>query len=234
MEDAQRICPKCGWARESGAVECPACGIVYARFDNPPKPRAEAMGTEAVNPYAPPSSEVRGQIFAQPAGGGVWRTGNLLVLQKGAMLPGRCLVCNAPAAVQWPRKLYWHHPGLYFLILINLLVYAIAALAVRKKADLVIPLCGEHDRKRRRSISLSWIIGLLGLCVMIGSFFLIETSEGLFAALFVAGLAGVFGSLVLSTTGNPVLPKKIDDYYVWLKKVHSSYLASLPPAPPGL
>jgi hypothetical protein len=230
MDDAQRICPKCGWARESGAVECPACGIVYARFDNPPKPRTEA----SVNPYAPPSSDLRGQVFTQPGSGGVWRTGDLLVLQKGAVLPDRCLVCNAPAAVQWPRKLYWHPPGLYFLILLNLLIYAIAALVVRKKAELVIPLCGEHDRKRRRSISLSWLIGLGGLVVTVGSFFLIETSEALFATLFVVGLAGVFGSLALSTTGNPVLPKKIDDYYVWLKKVHSSYLAALPPAPPGL
>lgn len=26
-------CPKCGAARPSGAVECPRCGVIYARFD---------------------------------------------------------------------------------------------------------------------------------------------------------------------------------------------------------
>lgn len=26
-------CPKCGFERRPGAVECPACGIIYARFD---------------------------------------------------------------------------------------------------------------------------------------------------------------------------------------------------------
>lgn len=234
MDDSQRICPKCGWVRESGAVECPACGIVYARFDNPPKSRTEAMKTDAVNPYAPPASDVRGQVFAQPLGGGVWRTGDLLVLQKGAMLPDRCLVCNAPAAVQWPKKLYWHHPGIYVLILVNLLVYAIAALIVRKKADLVLPLCVEHDQKRRKSVSNSWLVGLGGLLLMLGSCTQIESSESTFAAMLLIGLTALIVGLVIAMKGNPVLPKKIDDYYVWLKKVHSSYLASLPPAPPGL
>lgn len=235
MDTEQRLCPKCGWTRESGAVECPACGIVYARFDNPPRPRPAATETDAVNPYAPPGSDVRGpQLFAQPPGGGVWRTGDLLVLQKGAVLPDRCVVCNGPVTVQWPKRLYWHQPWLYLLILVNIVIYAVAAMMARKKADLVIPLCAEHDRKRRRSISLAWGTGLVGVALFISSFFLVETSEGLFIAAMLLGLCGVFGSLILATTGNPVLPKKIDDYYVWLKKVHSSYLASLPPAPPGL
>jgi len=26
-------CPKCGFERQPAAVECPACGIIYARFD---------------------------------------------------------------------------------------------------------------------------------------------------------------------------------------------------------
>lgn len=238
MDAEQKICPKCGWAREPGAVECPACGIVYARFDNPPRfrpPDPETFAPEAVNPYAPPASDVRGpEVFAQPPGGGVWRTGDLLVLQKGAVLPGRCLACNGPVAVQWPRRLYWHHPGLYALLLVNALIYALAAVAVRKKADLVIPLCAGHDRRRRRLISLSWLIGIGSLVLLFGSFFLAETSEILFGVALLAGLFGVFGSLALSTSGNPVLPKRIDNYYVWLKKVDSSYLASLPPAPPGL
>lgn len=231
MDDAQRICPKCGWAREAGAVECPACGIVFARFDNPPQPK---MSDIAVNPYAPPTSDVRGGVFAQPLGGGVWRSGDLLVLQKGAALPDRCVVCNAPAVVQWPKKLYWHHPGIYALILLNILVYAVAAMLVRKKADLVIPLCGEHDQKRRRAVSISWLVGLGGLLLMCGSCTQIESSESTFAVLFAIGMTSLLVGLTTAMKGNPVLPKKIDDYYVWLRKVHSSYLASLPQAPPGL
>lgn len=238
METEQRICPKCGWTRESGAVECPACGIVYARFDHPPRPQtppqSPVAATDALNPYAPPVSDVRGpELFGQPSGS-VWRAGDLLVLQKGAALPHRCVTCNGPASVQWPKRLHWHSPALYFLIVVNVLIYAIAAMAARKKADLVIPLCAEHDRKRRRSISLSWVTGLAGLALLIGSFFLVETSEAAFITLFLAGLVGVIAGLALSSSGHPVLPKKIDEHYVWLKKVHSSYLASLPPAPPGL
>jgi hypothetical protein len=235
MDAEQRLCPKCGWTRESGAVECPACGIVFARFDNPPRPSSPGLPAEARNPYAPPVSDVRGpELFAQPPGGGVWRTGDLLVLQKGAVLPDRCLVCNGPMMVQWPKRLYWHHPGLYLLILLNIVIYAVAAMMARKKADLVIPLCSEHDRKRRRAVSTSWLTGLGGLLLVIGSCTQIESSESTFVVMLAIGLTSLLAGLTIAMKGNPVLPKKIDNSYVWLKKVHSSYLASLPPAPPGL
>lgn len=251
MDASQMTCPKCGWAREPNAVECPACGIVYARFGAsarrpaetgafapPPAASVSEISNTAVNPYAPPRADLRNQIespiHSAPVSGGVWRTGDVLVLQKGAALPNRCVVCNGPAAVQWPKKLYWHHPGIYLLVLLNLLVYAIAALAVRKKAELVIPLCAEHDQKRRNAVSLSWLIALGGILLMAGSCTQLESNEGLFVGILLFGLLVVLSALVVGSKGNPVLPKKIDDYYVWLKKVHSSYLASLPPAPPGL
>src|SRR5436309_2493776 len=72
----------------------------------------------------------------------IWRSGPLLVMSQGARLPDRCVKCNAPANGQrLTRKLYWHSPYLYLLILLNLLIYALVAIFVRKKARVEIGLC---------------------------------------------------------------------------------------------
>lgn len=239
--DASQICPKCGWAREPKAVECPACGIVYARYggatqrEPPPVPSSG----EAVNPYAPPRSEVQTPVEAplgQTHNAGVWRnSASLLVMQKGMHLPNRCLVCNGPAAVQYPKKMYWHHPGLYLLILMGPLIYVIAALIGRKKADVVLPLCAEHAAKRKKAATISTLLIVIGLVAMMGSCTQIEGDGASFALILLVGLVIlVTGAIVSAVGANLIIPKKIDDYYVWLGKVSGSYLSALPPAPPGL
>jgi hypothetical protein len=76
--------------------------------------------------------------YATPLGlgaptGGLWREGNRLVTTSTATLPPRCVKCNQLGTVQYAnRKFYWSTPWLLFLILVNLLVYAIVALVVRK------------------------------------------------------------------------------------------------------
>lgn len=231
MDASQMTCPKCGWAREPNAVDCPACGIVYARFTGAP-------AAESLNPYAPPQSNLQstapaGQLFA---GAGVWRTEDLLVMQKGVPLPNRCLVCNQPAAVQLPKKMYWHHPRVYLLLFLGgPLLYAIGALLSRKKADLVLPFCMEHETKRKKATTTGSLLIVSGLVLMFGSCTQLEGSGETFALMAGIGvLLLLAGVIVLSVGANLVLPKKIDDDYVWLRKVGSSYLATLPPAPPGL
>lgn len=247
MDASQMTCPKCGWVRELSAVECPACGIVYARYSGGPRRTSlEDTGAStppplppgaALNPYAPPQSnpqsvaEAPHQMFGSA---GVWRTGDLLVMQKGASLPHRCLVCNGPAAVQFPKKLYWHHPGLYFLV-ISPLIYIIVALIVRKKADLILPLCVEHAAKRKKAATIASLLMVIGLVLMLGSCTQLEGSGDTFALLFLPGfLLLIVGAVVSAVGANLIVPKKIDDYYVWLRKVSTPYLSTLPPAPPGL
>src|SRR4051794_37594891 len=105
------------------------------------------------NPYAPPEAEV---VHA-PSGrdeGGVWRDGLLLVMSKDGELPDRCLKCNLPAhGWRLKRNLSWHPQGWYLLILLHVLVYVIAALIVRKKATIMVPLCECHRRRRVRIIA---------------------------------------------------------------------------------
>ena len=89
------------------------------------------------NPYAPPAdiSDGGGRWGGADEGGGLWRERFLLVMDKTATLPDdRCIVCHAPATGKpLRRKLSWHTPWWYLLVLFNLLVYVIAAMIVRRK-----------------------------------------------------------------------------------------------------
>jgi len=250
MDASQSTCPKCGWAREPNAVDCPACGIVYARYTGAPQrrepapapapaPSAPAPSGEALNPYAPPQSLVQALAPApadQPSGAGVWRTADLLVMQKGVHLPSRCLVCNGPAAVHYPKKMYWHHPGLYLLLFLGgPLIYAIGAVIARKKADMVLPLCAGHAEKRKKASTWGALLMVLGIALLCGSCTQLEGDGTALALMFWPGILLFFGGGIWIISGAyMIVPKKIDDYYVWLSKVSGSYLSALPPAPPGL
>jgi hypothetical protein len=111
------------------------------------------------NPYAPSTASLnsRREPVTGAAASEVWRDGKYLVVDVDAALPHRCVKCNAPA--HDPTKLrtfYWHHPGVYAVILINIIVYAIVAAIVRKKIALAPGLCEAHKRSRRNKILLAW------------------------------------------------------------------------------
>jgi hypothetical protein len=148
----------------------------------------------------------------------------ILVMHKQGVLPDRCVKCNAPAnGLRLKRKLSWHHPALYLVILAGLLFYVIIALIVRKTAKIEIGICERHRSRRRMGIAIAWLMVPLGFA----SFFLANQHRvwPIFAGFALLLLSLIVGVVV----SNIVSPKKIDDYYVWLKKVHPDFLAELPP-----
>jgi drug/metabolite transporter (DMT)-like permease len=180
------------------------------------------------NPYAPPKDEVVLEPF-HPQGSGVWRDGPLLVMTKDAQLPDRCLKCNLPAG-GWrlKRKLSWHEPAWYFLVLLGLIgiiIYVIAASVVRQTATVMVPLCEEHRRRRKRAIAAGWLLGLAG----IAAFVLGGSIEEYQAAAFLGGMLLLVTGLIFGMVGSQVaVPKRIDERFVWLKKVHPATLEELP------
>src|SRR4051794_27642362 len=101
------------------------------------------------NPYAPPSLEAdsaradSGLLSGYT--GALRREGDLLVIPVvGASFPKRCVVCNQPGVKRLQRKLFWHPPGYYLLILAGALIYVIAAMTVRKRASFEVSLCAAH------------------------------------------------------------------------------------------
>jgi hypothetical protein len=177
------------------------------------------------NPYAAPKAD----IAVGPHGSeetGCWSDGKLLVMSKNAMLPDRCVKCNEPAGgYKLKRNLMWHSPWYYLVVLLNLIIYVIVAMIVRYTAKVYIPLCRRHKSRRRWSIAAAWLSVLLGIGIMIGGAGSQEYSSYFISVGVVVFVAGV----VLGVAGSQtVVAAKIDKHFVWLKKVHPSFLADLP------
>jgi hypothetical protein len=172
-----------------------------------------------LNPYAPPAPGSESAGLGGPIA--LHREGDALVVPVlGAVLPKRCVRCNAPAEHRLKRRLFWHPPGWFLLILVSVLVYAIAALIVRKKAELYVHLCDRHHALRRIGIAVGWIGSIA--CV-VGAFALIESAPGTAVLLFFLMFVPLVAGFMLV---NVVTAKRIDKERAWLK-VGRPFLDSL-------
>ena len=144
-------------------------------------------------------------------------------MTKEALLPNRCIKCNAPADEQLKRKLTWHHPALYLLALVSILIYVIVAVIVRKTATVNVGLCEQHSSARRRNILITWVLGLASIAAFVAAIYLED---------FTLALLGIFLLLVTAIYGivmaRVVTPTKIDNYFVWLKGIDGNYLQQFP------
>ena len=154
----------------------------------------------------------------------VWRSGKFLVLHKDAELPPQCVKCNGPGhGKKLRRKLFWHTPWIYILIPAGLLVYAIVATIIGKRAQIQISLCETHARIRKRDLIVTWIIVLACL----GSLFYAIAESSLAYLLGGLGLL-VIGAIYGIVRTTMVTPKRIDDKLVWLRGAAPAYLDQFP------
>ena len=164
----------------------------------------------AANPYSPPKAALEAR-----AAGGYRREGKEAVLPPGGTLPPRCVKCNEAALQPMkPRKLYWHHPGWFLLVFVNVLIYIIVALIVRRRAEVTYGVCAKHRLRRRVFIAVGWIGFVLSLMVIV-----VNPLAGL-GGVLVAALAGIIGSRL-------AYPSRITKEEVRLRGCGEAFLASL-------
>lgn len=177
-----------------------------------------------VNPYAAPLSDeaVVAQLVNERT---MWRDGPTLVVPREAVLPNRCVKCNAPAERRLIRRLYWHHPAFYLLILVSIWIYIIVALLVRKKAVIDVGLCARHHAQRRRSILICWVILLMCIAGFIASTQLHRDYSWLFWSCLFVFVGDLIYAAVIQRL---IVPKCIDNEYAWLRKIHPDFLAEFP------
>ncbi len=104
----------------------------------------------------------------------------------------------------------------------GLLIYAIVALIVQKKATLGIFICEQHRKRRTRAIITAWIIAATGLLLLLDATI---TTNGVIALIGVAMSlgAGIFGIIATRL----LVPSRIDDKYAYLKGADPAYLDQL-------
>lgn len=174
---------------------------------------------DAYNPYAPPQAQL-----SEATGKGCWRDGKILVMARESALPHRCIKCNAPAADgSKVRTVYWHHPAWYLLVPLQIIIYALVATIVRKKARITFSLCAEHRQRYWRGLAVGWIGTLAGIGVVVygASADPVWTMIEGCALLVVSPVLGIVWTRLLS-------PQRIDEDYVRLRGCGKAFLDSLP------
>lgn len=167
-----------------------------------------------------PSSNFSWQPDPQ-VGAPAWRDGRHLIVPLQADHAARCYRCGAPATSRVPRTLYWHHPAWYLLILAGVLIYALVALAIRRRADVVVGLCPRHAAARRRA---GWIgAGLLGAAA--GALALAFVGPAAMGLLMIPTTIGGLG--VLMVRSNLVRVRRIESSHVWLANPAPALLEGL-------
>jgi hypothetical protein len=201
--------------------------------------RARATGMEDENPYAPPRSalKTRDQRLLEllESGEAAWRDGKTLIVRKGAELPDRCVKCNAPAhGYRLRRSLSWHSSVWYLVVLINILLYVIVALIVRRTGKVAAGLCPRHRARRAWAIALGWLTALAGFGSCIAGALLWDVRQNSVASpsapiLLGVGLILFVGGMIGGIVGSRVLvPNRIDKNLIWLTKLSPQYLATFP------
>jgi hypothetical protein len=193
-----------------------------------------------VNPYTSPDNS-EDVILAQVVDGpqstaGLYRKGDQLVMHKNAYLPARCVKSNQPVeGRRLQRNLSWYHPLLYLALLASPLVFIILAYVLRKQATVYLGLSEPWFCKRRLAILIAWMMGVLGVVIMVASIVIVSDPQGrtpwvgwgILLGIVVILAAAIYGS----AASQMVRPVRITDDYIWLKGVHPDFLADLPPWP---
>lgn len=170
------------------------------------------------NPYMSPRADME-----EAPQGQCWREGKLLVMWVGSSLPHRCVKCNEPAVKPVkPRKISWHHPGWYVLLLVYIVAYAIAARLASKRQTIAPGLCARHTSKRNL-----FNIASIGLFCA-GLFLLFYGISDLNGIAIPAGAVAVVLSIIISMTGTRIVyPSRITDDLIYLKGCGEPFLDSL-------
>jgi hypothetical protein len=192
----------------------------------------EPSASGASTPPLPPAQ----LAYATPLGlgiqsEGIWRQGDRLITTTVATLPPRCVKCNDLGAVEYrDRKFHWATPWLLSLVLLNVLLYAIVALIVRKKCLVTYHLCQKHYQRRVVMLTLTWALALSSAIAMLGGPVLGNSRR--YGPLILAGVLGgvlmILSSLLTGTLARSLTPVRITDRYAWFKGCCAEFLADLP------
>ena len=183
---------------------------------------------EESNPYAPPESELETLIDPDM----VWRKEKLIVMRKGADMPGRCIHCNENAEPGKPRRILYLNTWLQIAMLVLFLVFNVLALIpifivsliFRKTTKIKIPVCQKHRRKR---LWITMITVVLLTASIVFGVIAARVSSYQGTIFMIAAVIFVVAFLLAIIRGQLLRAKKIDREIVILKGAKPPFLDSL-------
>lgn len=177
------------------------------------------------NPYEAPQSAFAA-IEVEDDRSGPWRDGNELVARCNSQLPPRCFRCNEPVFGLLKERTYsWHNGALYLLILLNILLYAIVAMIVRKRTRLRAGLCERHYRQRQKLMFAAWGSFVLSIALFIFSASYGDDME----PLLIFSIILVLVAMVLGASASWKLrPERIGKQHARFKGCGKEFLNTLP------
>lgn len=205
-------------ATGAGLERCAECGQTF------PKDSMVAFENSHICATCKPLFFQKLREGVTTGGAGMWRSKKQLVTTLNPVLPARCVKCNAPTeTAPLKRNLYWHHPLIYLALLVNVIVYVIIAMLVRKRSTAMVSICPEHRAQRRNAILVAWVLVLGGIAAIIAG---VVNDTGWLA---VAGVAAFLGGLIYGIVrGRLVFAAKIDKERMWLGGCGKDFLAEFP------
>jgi hypothetical protein len=141
--------------------------------------------------------------------------------------------CANPATEPSLKKIFsWHHPALYFLVLLGFFPYAIVASIIRKKIKLNVPLCDEHKSIRTKRL---WIGAVLLLtCIPVpwwlASHFIRDYGTAFWVG-FLFGIGMFVAGVMFTVCESPLQAKRIGLDSAEFTGACPEFLASLRAAP---
>ena len=158
-----------------------------------------------------------------------YRQGNRLVVPKGATLPPYCVKCAQPVTdAPFQKTFYWHNPLLFLLVLVNVLVYAIVSMILRKRFDLAVPMCPEHLQRRKNLLIATWVLGVGFIPGGILAGALIHDSDTAVAVGLLTGFLMLIAAIVTGAMSVIMRPREITEVSATFSGVCEQFLTHLP------
>jgi len=175
------------------------------------------------NPYQTPESSDSVVSLNSPYAllDEVYKYQKVAIFSEDTPWPKRCIKCNRETDQTHSLNLTWVNPWAYLSILLSIFVLIIVVLIAQKKFKFDVPLCEEHQQKRKNSVLIRWMIFLAFSASLISGLLLqiellIFLSIPLFLGFVVYAIMSTFAAI-----------QKFKNGKIWLRGADKSFLESL-------